>query len=165
MSDKPKTDQLQLRVSPAEKAKIRRRAKAAGLGISEWVLGKLIPPGAEQFESILVDLEKFGQEQYALADLNDFLHGLTKAEFTVAVSERPVVNLSDYYWNYVAAMIEVAANQKNAVAPKWLREIASLKEPVFSAQLKSIRLHLLLTSPPPFRSRNIFIDSTIGDRL
>jgi hypothetical protein len=49
--------------------------------------------------------------------------------------------------------------------PEWTRSIPLLVEPVFGSDLKSLRLHLLTNSPPPFRSRNIFIDSTLGDRV
>ncbi len=37
MLQQPRTDQIRLRVSPTEKAKIAERAKASGLGVSEYV--------------------------------------------------------------------------------------------------------------------------------
>jgi hypothetical protein len=40
-----------------------------------------------------------------------------------------------------------------------------LAEPVFASSLQSLRLHLLVLSPAPFRRRNIFIDSTLGARI
>jgi hypothetical protein len=36
---------------------------------------------------------------------------------------------------------------------------------VFGSELQSLRLYLLTHSPPPFRARNIFIDSSLGDRI
>jgi hypothetical protein len=36
---------------------------------------------------------------------------------------------------------------------------------VFGSDLQNLRLYLLTHSPPPFRRRNIFIDSTLGDRV
>jgi hypothetical protein len=51
------------------------------------------------------------------------------------------------------------------VAPAWTRSIPPLAEPVFGSDLCSLRLYLLTNSPPPFRGRNIFIDSTLGDQV
>ena len=38
-------------------------------------------------------------------------------------------------------------------------------EPYVEYWLLSLRLHLLTHSPPPFRLRNIFIDSSVGTRM
>jgi len=46
--------------------------------------------------------------------------------------------------------------------PGWTRAIAPLSEPMFGSELQSLRLYLLAHSPPPFRVRNIFIDSTLA---
>jgi hypothetical protein len=54
---------------------------------------------------------------------------------------------------------------KRADAPSWTGEVRPLEKPVFGSSLKSLRLHLLRHSPVAFRSRNIFIDSSIGDRV
>ena len=43
--------------------------------------------------------------------------------------------------------------------------IEALSEPEFGSQLQSLRLHLLTHSPPPFRRRNIFIDTSIGGQV
>ncbi len=62
-------------------------------------------------------------------------------------------------------MIEYTANQKGTSPPAWVREIKPLSQPVFGTDLMSLRLYLLTHSPPPFRYRNIFIDSTVGKRV
>jgi hypothetical protein len=43
--------------------------------------------------------------------------------------------------------------------------VVPLEEPAFGTALQSLRLHLLTHSPPPFRLRNIFIDSSLGQRV
>ncbi len=43
--------------------------------------------------------------------------------------------------------------------------IEPLPLPVFAVPWQSLRAHLLLESPVPFRRRNIFIDSSIGARV
>ena len=66
---------------------------------------------------------------------------------------------------YLAAMVEYAASIKNVPPPEWIMTIPSLEKPVFGTELLSLRLHLLTHSPVPFRNRNIFIDSSLGDRI
>ena len=62
-------------------------------------------------------------------------------------------------------MVEYACARRNISPPPWTQSIVPLSEPVFGSTLVSLRLHLLTHSPPPFRSRNIFIDSTVGARV
>jgi hypothetical protein len=62
-------------------------------------------------------------------------------------------------------MVEYACAKRDAALPSWTRSIAPLVEPAFGSRLASLRLHLLMHSPPPFRRRNIFIDSSIGSRV
>ena len=100
-----------------------------------------------------------------MAELHDFLDQLNLARFGDAVDEWSDVSLSDYLSNYVAAMVEYAAAQKGIIPPLWVSSIRPLELPVFVSELKSLRLHLLLNSPPPFRRRNIFIDSSVGARV
>jgi hypothetical protein len=71
-----------------------------------------------------------------------------------------------YLANYVAAMVEQAIHRKGGVRPpRWTSTVPPLSQPVFAAPWMSLRAHLLLESPVPFRRRNIFIDSSIGDRV
>jgi hypothetical protein len=62
-------------------------------------------------------------------------------------------------------MVEYACARHSVAVPEWTRSILPLAEPVFGSELQSLRLYLLTHSPPPFRARNIFIDSTLGDRV
>lgn len=100
---------------------------------------------------------------FVLAEMNDLL---TKASAT-EIERLPAPSIADAYLaNYVAAMVEQAAHAKGiAPPPPWTAGIAPLSKPVFAAPWMSLRAHLLLESPIPFRRRNIFIDSTIGDRV
>jgi len=160
-----KTQQLQLRVSPREKAAIRRAAKRAGLDISSWVLGRLFPDKAVQFEELIEQLKRLNQASLALAELNDFLSELSRAEFHQVTSVMDLNGMNAFLRNYVAAMVEEAAHQKQVTAPTWVTQIEPLEEPYFGAALESLRVHLLMNAPIPFRKRNIFIDASIGDRV
>ncbi len=73
--------------------------------------------------------------------------------------------LSPYLRNYVAAMVELAAHQRGVAPPVWVRQVPPLEEPHFATSLPGLRLTLLRASPVPFKRRNIFIDSSLGDRV
>ena len=160
-----KTEQLQIRVTFAEKAYIERAAKLAGLPMSQWVIKKLIRDNQQRFHQIVDNIRPGKKISYSLAVLNDFLTGLLSVEFRDAVNEKPNMPNDSYLKNYIAAMIEFAAHKNKKDAPTWVYQIEPLKQPRFASELSSFRLYLLTHSPPPFRKRNIFIDSSVGDQL
>ena len=100
-----------------------------------------------------------------MAEIHDLFHKTTASEFEEWVEEVSLASLSPYLQNYLAAMIEQAAVQKQAKIPSWMNDIAPLETPVFGSDLESLKLYLLTESPIPFRRRNIFIDATLGDRV
>lgn len=119
-----------------------------------------------KFAHLIKSLGDENERRFALAELNDLLTGLKPAELTQVVSTPPrLEGLSLYLQNYVAAMVEQASHQKAVPAPAWLNTIRPLQEPHFAANLAGLRLYLLATAPVPFRRRNIFVDSGIGDRV
>jgi hypothetical protein len=99
---------------------------------------------------------------YPLAELNDLLTTASGEE----IEQLPKPTIEDpYRLNYVAAMVEVAAHRAGVIPPLWTASVKPLDTPYFIDPSLSLRAHLLTASPPPFRRRNIFIDSTIGDRV
>jgi uncharacterized protein (DUF1778 family) len=163
---KGKDQQLQIRVSAAQKATIQRAAAHAGMDMSRWVLGRLLPPAAEQFRELTAALARNdASARYTLAELNDLLTNLGGKAFVAAVAEAPARAASAYLANYVAAMVETAAHTKGVQPPDWTATVPPLSRPAFASDLLGLRLHLLLSSPPAFRRRNIFIDASIGDRV
>jgi len=133
--------------------------------MSAFVLERLLPPVRLRFEELVRALSNDNDRRYALAELNDLLTDLTPAEFPLAVAAPLLEELSPYMRNYVAAMVEQAAHQKGVAPPDWLGDIEPLEQPRFVETLAGLRLHLLASSPVPFRRRNIFVDSTVGDRV
>ncbi len=160
-----KTEQLQIRVSREEKARIKQSAKRANLPMSDWVLSKLIPSHQQYFQALVKELCTDDGTRYTLSSLNDFLTPLSDGELLSAVSEEPVSLPNQYRSNYLAATIEYACHKNDIEPPEWVNKIDPLDKPVFASELKSLKLHLLIHSPPPFRRRNIFIDASLGDRI
>lgn len=118
-----------------------------------------------QLARLLEALRNDDQPSFALAELNDLLSRLTSGELCRAVGHADLTGLTPYLRNYVAAMVELAAHRRDVPPPAWVRDVEPLTEPRFATPLAGLRLHLLRTAPVPFKRRNIFIDSSIGDRV
>jgi len=159
-----RSEQLQIRLTLAEKAALKRRARAAGQDVSAYVLARTLPPEADRVVAIVAALRDVTNRKFALAALNDSLSSLAPIEFSDAVARINVRALSPLLQNYVAAMVEHAARSKDVAAPEWTAAVVPLDEPFFATQLKKLRLHLLRVAPVAFKRRNIFVDSTIGAR-
>jgi len=160
-----KTQQLQIRVTPQQKAALKRQAGAAGLDVSSWVLSRLLPSEPGRFAEIVRVLESEADHRFALAELNDFLHACAPVGFAEAVARAELGRLSPFIQNYVAAMVEQAAAQKDIAPPAWTRDVAPLAAPQFATPLSSLRMHLLRSAPVPFKRRNIFVDAGVGARV
>ena len=160
-----KTTQLQIRVSPDEKSAIRQRAAEAGMDVSTWVLHQALPPVEAEFSRLCTRLADESDVSYALAEVHDFLARLTTAEFISAVRHPPPVALAPFEGNYLAAMIEYAATSRGVRPPDWTRRVGPLPAPWFASALENLRLYLLTESPAVFRARNLFVDSSVGDRV
>lgn len=55
-----KSAQLQIRVTPAEKARIERAARQAGLPMSAYVLGRVLPGRDTEWRDLLRDITASG---------------------------------------------------------------------------------------------------------
>ena len=160
-----KNQHIQLRLSASDKAYIQTQADLVGLDMSRWILQRLLPQKQEQFLSLVNEiLHKQGSRE-ALAELNDFLTQLEVKEFACAVERFPTLSPQAYLANYISAMVELAAHQKGTAPPAWTILFTGLLEPHFATTLPSVRLHLLRASPPPFKRRRIFIDTSLGGRV
>ncbi|MEP6766106.1 MAG: hypothetical protein ABJB66_17460 [Gemmatimonadaceae bacterium] len=159
-----KTQHLQIRVTPDQKAALQRQASAAGYDVSSYILTRLLPDRRNRFLELLVALEA-AEHRFALAELNDFLTECPPMLFRQAVAEAHVATLMPYLQNYVAAMVEQAAATKGVSPPDWTQRVMPLAAPHFVTPMVSLRLYLLRSSPVPFKRRNIFVDSGIGARV
>ncbi len=165
MQRDPKTEQLQIRVSPAQKLAIKKQAQKAHMTVSEWILNMAVPSVQTTFQNLLADLAASEKPSFVFAELLDLIGSMTADEYELAVSEPPRAHLDSYWENYLAATVEHAAAMKHAKTPSWTQDVPPLDKPAFGSPLKSLKLHLLVNSPPAFIKRNIFIDSSVGDRV
>jgi uncharacterized protein (DUF1778 family) len=160
-----KTAQLQIRVSPAEKAELRRQAARAGLDVSSYVLARAMPARAGRFANIVGQLADVNTRSHAFAELLDLLADVTPAEFPDATVGHILEPLDPWVQNYVAALVEQAARQKRVPPPAWVADIAPLAHPYFATTLRSLRTYLLAATPAVFKRRNIFTDAGVGARV
>src|SRR5215471_6557727 len=112
----------------------------------------------------LLNLSRAGADRlnYPLAESNDSLTAASSS--TIANLPQPDITYP-YRLNYVTAMVEMAAHRLDTFPPLWTARVEPLREPRFIDPSLSLRPHLLTASPPPFRRRNIFIDSSIRARV
>jgi uncharacterized protein (DUF1778 family) len=160
-----KTEFLQIRVTPGEKATLRRLARAAGLDVSSYVLSRAVPAARVRFGDIVRQLATEASPSFPLAALNDLLTGLAPAQLPDATAHVDLSRLSPVLANYVAAMVEEAAHRAGVAAPDWTANVPPLDRPHFGVDLPGLRLHLLRASPAPFKKRNLFVDAGLGDRV
>lgn len=161
-----KNQQLQIRISAEDKARIQERAASAGMDVSNWVLSQVLPTVEREFQDLCREfVTRSHVRSYIFAEVHDLMDRLDAKDFERAVRHEPEVSLPPFEANYLAAMIEYVATLKGSVVPGWTRAVPPLERPWFASSLKSLRLYLLTISPPPFRRRNLFVDSSVGQRV
>ena len=166
MGAEKKTAQLQIRISRSAKARLERAAAAAGKDVSSFVLDTVLPPQREEFERIVRALRDEQRRAYVLAELHDLLAALARGEFGRVVGIRPPALPRDAVAaNVLAAMVETRAGQLGVRVPAWTADIDPPGTPYFGSNLLGLRPHLLTSSPPAYRRRNLFVDAVVGDRV
>ena len=103
--------------------------------------------------------------------LRNFLDGFLVEPAAAALAPEPLrladklAQLGDVEDAYLAAAAEWLAWKFDLQPPRWaFDESRSLRRPWFASQLASMRAVLLLESPAPFRSRNLFISENALNR-
>ena len=107
----------------------------------------------------------WGCTKVSPAELQDWFARLTGNEFVRAVRYASEARLPLFEAAYLAATIEHVAAIRGVDPPPWTAAVEALEAPWFASSLKSLRLYLLTHSPPPYRRRNLFIDSSVGQRV
>lgn len=160
-----KTSQLQIRVSPGEKAMLKRLAAEAGLSVSAYVLATVLPSIQVEFSRRIAGLRGSGNHAGVLAELHLFLSELTPEVLAVAVADTDVDELPILLRNYVAASVEQACHRWPITPPAWVDAVPPLDRPDFAWDLRSLRPHLMRVTPLAFKRRNVFIAAHGDARL
>ena len=129
------------------------------------MLHRLLPDQRGAFLTLVRSLGVTSRPSYVLAEIHDLLADIRKAEFSTVTETVSVASLDDVRANQLAAMVETTAARLRVHPPDWVDQVTPLATPCFASELVSLRLHLLCNSPPAFRRRNLFVDSTVGDRV
>jgi hypothetical protein len=161
-----KTAQLQIRVSPADKARLRQEAQDAGVDVSTLVLQRALPAPATAFTELASAAASADSPTYALAALHDLLVATPRLQLPELVAQLPEAARRDAWLaNYLADMVETRCAALDLPVPAWTREVLPLPTPWFATTLRGLRPWLLRTAPVAFRRRNLFVDSTVGARV
>lgn len=152
-----KTSQLQIRISPAEKAALKALAKDAGMSLSAYVLARALPSGRLDFEEKVEALRGTAERDTALEELTRYLGGLSDDGFHEAVSGPGPDDLPAVPLGYAAAAVEREAARRTTAPPDWTRGLDPLEVPHFGWELRSLRPHLMRTAPSAFKRRRLFV--------
>ncbi len=154
-----KTSQLQIRVSPEQKAALKRLAEAEGLSVSSYVLAQVLPSAQQELTRLLAKLPSAGAGAPGLlAELAALVRATPGEQLAEVLASPPIEELSPVLRNQVAAVVEEAAHAKGVASPPWVDRVRPLRRPLFGWTLPSLRPHQLRVTPVPFKRRGIFFD-------
>ena len=158
-----RTSQLQIRVSPAEKAALKRLASLSGQTVSAYVLAQALPAATDSLSASLKELRVEPPEPAPdLAPLRRSLSVLPPNEFRERLASVNVADLTNLTQNRVAALVEEVSYNLGIDPPSWVAAIPPLDRPFFRWQLPSLRPHQLRATPVSLKRRNVF-DPYLGD--
>lgn len=150
----PRTSQLQIRVSPEQKATLKRLAAHAGLSVSAYVLAQSIPSEGRALESAIADLR--AGTPGAVPVLRRQVEAIPPQELGDRLGSVDVSDLGALAQNQFAALVEEVAREAGAEPPRWTATIPALDAPHFRWPLRSLRPYQLRSSPIVLKRRNIF---------
>lgn len=160
-----KTAQLQIRVTPDQKARLKALARQAGRSVTDYVLAKALPNEGAHVARLIDAMRDETQRSFALAELHDWLVRASPSEFVSVGEVMDVSGLDPLWQNYVAALVEQAAVRKSVPVPTWVTMVVPLEHPWFAVPYASLRPHLLKSAPVQFKRRNLFVDTGLGARV
>lgn len=96
-------------------------------------------------------------------EVKDFLHEFKRAGRSEILEVRPAelkgkVERGEMLDAYLQALAVYLAHQRGWKAPVWTWPPIQLADPWFASPGWDLRNYLLISSPAPFRTRNLFID-------
>lgn len=157
-----RTSQLQIRVTPGQKARLKRLAAAAGETLSSYVLSRALPSEDGAAPRLYEELARPGTDRkQPLAELRRLIDAVPGPEMHELPEPGPGT-LTPVLANTVAALIEAAAHRKGVAPPDWVARVPRLSRPHFGWTLVSLRPHQIRVTPVAFKRRNLFFDPAAG---
>jgi uncharacterized protein (DUF1778 family) len=158
-----RTSQLQIRISPQEKAALKRLAGLAGQSVSAYVLSRALPSSPDVISAALHGLRAgSANPSQALAALKRMVVGLSPEALAGSLAEANVSDLPPATQNYVAGVTEQLAAAAGIEPPAWAASVPPLERPHFKWPLQSLRPYQLRASPLSLKRRNVF-DPTLRE--
>lgn len=157
----PRTSQLQIRISPEQKATLKRLAARAGLSVSAYVLAQSLPSTSRALEAAIADVRD--EKPGALSVLRRQVEALPPDELGERLESVEMSDLTPLAQNQIAALVEEVAQAAGAETPRWTTSIPPLEHPYFRWQLRSLRFYQLRASPVALKRRNVFDPSGAAD--
>lgn len=152
-----RTSQLQIRISPQEKATLKRLAGLEGLSVSAYVLSRALPSATHAVDAALNALRAGASTQAeALATLRRLVEGLGPDDVAESLAQANLADLPPVTQNYVAGVAEQLATSAGAEPPSWASQVLPLERPHFRWPLRSLRPYQLRASPLALARRNVF---------
>ena len=159
-----RSGQLQIRVTPAEKAALKRLAADAGQSVSAFVLARALPQGHDGVNRRVRALGGGKMLSNTMSDLQLYLSSLSPHEFEAAVAGVDIEELTPLQANCAAAAVEGEAWRRARKAPAWTQAIEPLGQPYFAWGLPSLRPHLMRVTPAPLKRRNVYLPDSADTR-
>jgi uncharacterized protein (DUF1778 family) len=85
---KTRSSQIQIRVTPQQKALLKRLAATSGQDVSAYVLSRALPSNCARVEELVGLLHDHDESRFALAELNELLTSLAPLEFEMQSGSR-----------------------------------------------------------------------------
>lgn len=152
-----KTSQLQIRVSPEQKALLKRLAGTAGLSVSAYVLEAALPKEGARLRQLIEALRGHRSRRNAMSDLRLALSRIPSDQLEAAMSGLDVSELTPLQQNLAAAAFEQEAQARRTPSPEWTTTVTPLERPAFGPDLGSLRPYLLCWTPAALKRRNAFV--------
>jgi len=159
-----RTSQLQIRVTPAEKAVLKRLAEAAGETVSGYVLSRVLPSSEAELAALM---SRLGEADVVDSDtifreIAEALEEIPPDELREAVPEPAADTTPPVFRNRLAALVEADAKRRGGRVPSWTRTVPPLPRPHFDWSLTSLKPHQLRVTPVAFKKRNLFFDPAVA---